>query len=65
MNYPYVFLFYINNNIFCKIISIVAMSEENAIEKIKGKYSNCYVELLESISIQNLGEIKEICNIEG
>jgi len=64
MSMPDVFMFAVNNKNYCKIIAIVAMSEEEAFKEVEDEYSTCYIELLENISIQHLGVMKEIYRID-
>lgn len=60
MNYPSVYLFSVENEYCGRIVAIVAMSEEKAIEEVKDEYSVCSIKLLKPISVENVGTLKEI-----
>lgn len=60
MSYPDVYLFSVENENCVRIIAIVAMSEEEALEEVQSEYSTCNPALLENISIQQTGTMKEI-----
>jgi hypothetical protein len=60
MSYPDVYLFSVENENCVRIIAIVAMSEEEALEEVQSEYSTCNPVLLENISIQQTGTMKEI-----
>lgn len=65
MSYPSVYLFSVDNlNNIIKVVSIVEMSEEIALEQITDKYSEHIIELLEVVSIQTTGEIKTVFEID-
>lgn len=65
MSYPSVYLFSVDNlNNIIKVVSIVEMSEEIALEQITDKYSEHIIELLEAVSIQTTGEIKTVFEID-
>ena len=60
MSYPDVYLFSVENENCVRIIAIVSISEEEARKEIQDEYSSCDAALLENVSIQQTGTMKEI-----
>lgn len=64
MSYPDVYMFKVTSGYSIRIIAILAMSEESALEAIENEYSDSTIELIESVSIMVLDTPKEIFEID-
>lgn len=61
MSYPKIYCFELSNDEIVRAVVCVSMSEEEAIEKIRYRYPNLDLELIDTISTCETGIISEIC----
>jgi hypothetical protein len=54
VSYPEVYIFEAQDEFRSKILAIVAMSEENALEQVQRKYSDHFIYFIKSIKIDTI-----------
>lgn len=64
MSTPYVFIFTVSSENYIRIVSVVSMSEESALEAIENEYGDSTIEFIEFVSIMVLDTPKEIFEID-